>query len=256
MARNLKAYADKAHARGAYLIVDATFGPPPLQDPFLWGADLILHSGTKFIGGHSDMLCGVLVVSPARSKEGWFDKLEAERAHLGNVMGSLEGWLGIRSLRTLEIRVQRQSYNAGKLVSWLNDALHPELESASIDTPSLSSRNGKTIRSVLESVQHASLQGDDLKAGWLKKQMPNGFSPVFSIFLKTEGLARKLPSKLSLFHHATSLGGVESLIEWRSMSDSTVDPRLVRLSIGIEAWEDLRDDLLQGFETLAKESNG
>jgi cystathionine beta-lyase/cystathionine gamma-synthase len=247
IARNLKMYADKAHARGAYLTVDATFGPPPLQDPFLWGADLIMHSGTKFIGGHSDMLCGVLVVNPAREKEGWFDKLRAERLHLGNVMGSLEGWLGVRSLRTLEVRIERQSYNAGKVVAWLHTALHTESGSAASDSSS------KILRSVLASVTHASLQEEDLKGGWLKEQMPNGFGPVFSISMKTEKLARRLPSKLSLFHHATSLGGVESLIEWRSMTDAEVDTRLLRVSIGIEAWEDLRDDLLQGFKALADE---
>lgn len=105
-ARNLKAFAEKAHSRGAFLTVDATFAPPPLQDPFLWGADIVMHSGTKYIGGHSDMLCGVLAVNPARAKEGWFDKLFEERLFLGSVMGSMEGWLGVRSIRTLELRVR------------------------------------------------------------------------------------------------------------------------------------------------------
>lgn len=251
--RNLKYYADRAHSRGAYLTVDATFGPPPLQDPFLWGADIVMHSGTKYFGGHSDMLCGILTVHPSRADQ-WFEKLKAERLFLGNVMGNMEGWLGVRSIRTLEVRVERQTRNAASLVSWLHAALHPESESSVADDPTLSSANTKAIREVLAKIEHASLQEEDLKDGWLQKQMPNGFGPVFSIVMKDESFARRLPSKLALFHHATSLGGVESLIEWRTMTDTHVDRRLLRLSIGIEGWEDLRDDLLQGFKALATEA--
>lgn len=106
------------------------------------------------------------------------------------------------------------------------------------------------MQAVLEKVVHASLQEDDLKDGWLKKQMPIGFGPVFSIVMKTEKLARHLPSKLVLFHHATSLGSVASLIEWRTMTDATVDKRLLRISIGIEGFEDLKSDFLEGFKAL------
>jgi cystathionine beta-lyase/cystathionine gamma-synthase len=253
IAYNLKEFADKAHARGAFLTVDATFGPPPLQDPFLWGADIIMHSGTKYVGGHSDMLCGILAVNPIRAKEGWFDKLFAERQYLGNVMGNMEGWLGVRSVRTLEVRVERQSKNAGLLVKWLHAALYPEKGSVRRDER-LSEENGKIVREVLGTIEHASLQEDDIKDGWLVKQMPNGFGPVFSITMKEQNFARRLPSKLRLFHHATSLGGVESLIEWRTMTDSKVDSRLLRVSVGIEGWEDLRDDLMQGFKALYDES--
>jgi cystathionine beta-lyase/cystathionine gamma-synthase len=252
-AYNLKAFADKAHSRGAYLVVDATFAPPPLQDPFLWGADLVMHSGTKYIGGHSDMLCGVLTVNPARVKEGWPEKLWEERLHLGNVLGSLEGWLGIRSVRTLELRVERQSSNATKLVAWLNAALHPEEAKSEGSAVTVSAEDSIVVRDVVEGIQHASLQKEDLKDGWLLQQMPNGFGPVFAISLKDDILARRLPSKLALFHHATSLGGVESLIEWRAMSDPSVHMRLLRISVGIEGWEDLRDDLLQGFKSLVNE---
>jgi cystathionine beta-lyase/cystathionine gamma-synthase len=207
-AYNLKTYAEKAHSRGAFLTVDSTFGPPPLQDPFLWGADVVMHSGTKYIGGHSDLLCGILAVNPARAKEGWWDKLFEERLFLGNVMGSMEGWLGVRSLRTLELRVERQSNNATKLVAWLNSALHSEESVAGA---------AKAVKAVLAKIEHASLQDEDIKEGWLLKQMAGGFGPVFSITMKEQIFARRLPSKLQLFHHATSLGGVESLIEWRTM---------------------------------------
>jgi len=207
-AYNLKAYAEKAHSRGAYLTVDSTFGPPPLQDPFSWGADIVMHSGTKYIGGHSDLLCGILAVNPVRAKEGWWDKLFEERLFLGNVMGSMEGWLGVRSLRTLELRVERQSHSATKLVAWLNSALHSE---------DSNSGDSKVVKAVLAQIEHASLQEEDIKEGWLLKQMSGGFGPVFSIVMKEQDFARRLPSKLHLFHHATSLGGVESLIEWRTM---------------------------------------
>jgi cystathionine beta-lyase/cystathionine gamma-synthase len=253
-ARNLKAYAEKAHARGAILTVDATLAPPPLQDPFLWGADIVMHSGTKYIGGHSDMLCGTLTVNPARVSEGWLETLEHERAMLGTVMGSMEGWLGVRSVRTMEVRVERQTLNVGKLVAWLNDALNPSKETKDIESTSLNSADSQLIKNVVGKVEHASLQVQDLQDGWLKEQMPNGFGAVFSIIMKTEDLARKLPSKLALFHHATSLGGVESLIEWRSMTDRNVDPKLLRVSVGIEGWEDLRDDFLQGFKAIFEES--
>ncbi|KAL9043466.1 MAG: hypothetical protein Q9214_003349 [Letrouitia sp. 1 TL-2023] len=233
-AYDIGAYADKAHSRGAILVVDATFGPPGLQNPFEWGADVVMHSGTKYLGGHSDMLCGVL----ASKKEGWIRGLMEERAFLGSAMGSMEGWLGIRSLRTLELRVGRQSDNAFHLVQWLDRCLRAadgEKEEA-------------LVKGAVERVQHASLQHSEMH--WLKRQMPNGFGPVFAFWAKNETVAKKLPSRLSLFHHATSLGGVESLIEWRAMSDKTVDRRVVRISVGIEAWEDLKADLLQGFQSL------
>ncbi|KAG9248266.1 pyridoxal phosphate-dependent transferase [Calycina marina] len=248
-AYNLKEFAEKAHSRGAFLVVDATFGPPPLQDPFLWGADIVIHSGTKYVGGHSDMLCGILAVNPERVKEGWFEGLTKERLFLGNVMGNMEGWLGIRSVRTLEVRVERQAFNAGMLVKWLDSALHPGKEGAF----AVGEEASGLVRRVVGRLDHASLQEQDIKDGWLLKQMPNGFGPVFSITMTEQIFARRLPSKLALFHHATSLGGVESLIEWRSMTDSKIDTRLLRVSIGIEGWEDLRNDLLRGFKELVQD---
>lgn len=239
-ARNLEYYRQKADRTGAWLTVDATFAPPPLLDPFLWGADVVMHSGTKYFGGHSDMLCGVLALAPEHSK--WMQGLQEERLVLGSVLGSLEGWLGIRSLRTLEIRVKKQSHDAETLVQWLSSELQKE---------------GSVVSKVVKEVTHASLQKENLEGedAWLKKQMPNGFGPVFAFLTKDELDAKRLPSKLHLFHHATSLGGVESLIEWRAMSDNSCDKALLRVSVGIEGWEDLRDDLLQGFEALLKDKS-
>lgn len=237
---NIAAFAEKAHKRGAYLSVDSTFGPPGLQNPFAQGADVVMHSGTKYIGGHSDMLCGVLAVPEARRD--WFWGLWNERVFLGSVMGSLEGWLGVRSLRTLHLRVQRQSRNTEKLVGWLHGLLSSTTEE---------SEDAQVVKSQVAQIKHASLQTADFD--WLKKQMPNGFGPVFSVWMRDVADAKALPSKLHLFHHATSLGGVESLIEWRRMSDKFVDETMLRVSVGAEDWEDLRDDLLAGFKALAAE---
>lgn len=234
-------YAERAHARGAYLSVDATFAPPGLQDPFRWGADVVMHSGTKYIGGHSDMLCGILAVKKGEEGLKRAKTLRAERIFLGAVLGSLEGWLGVRSLRTLDLRVQRQSSSADKLVRWLQDSLDGKGEG----------KEAEVVKRVVSKISHASLQTADYD--WLKQQMPNGFGPVFSIYMKTPQLARTLPSKLRLFHHATSLGGVESLIEWRRMSDAEVDERLLRVSVGVESWEDLKEDLLGAFESLGND---
>lgn len=234
-------YAERAHARGAYLSVDATFAPPGLQDPFRWGADVVMHSGTKYIGGHSDMLCGILAVKKGEEGLKRAKTLRAERIFLGAVLGSLEGWLGVRSLRTLDLRVQRQSSSADKLVRWLQDSLDSKGEG----------KEAEVVKRVVSKISHASLQTADYD--WLKQQMPNGFGPVFSIYMKTPQLARTLPSKLRLFHHATSLGGVESLIEWRRMSDAEVDERLLRVSVGVESWEDLKGDLLGAFESLGND---
>ncbi|RMD39749.1 hypothetical protein DV735_g5380, partial [Chaetothyriales sp. CBS 134920] len=239
---NIEHYAAVAHSRGAYLLVDATFAPPPLQDPFRHGADVVLHSGTKYIGGHSDLLCGVLAVARAE----WVPKLVYDRLLIGAVMGGLESWLGVRSVRTLELRILRQSQSAARIV----DALDGALTGHTVGT-GLSQSDAAAINAVVAHVRHASLQTADYKT-WLRRQMPNGFGPVFTITMKSADLAKRLPSKLNFFHHATSLGGVESLIEWRTLSDSTVTEDVLRLSIGIEDPQDLLDDLLQGFRALVE----
>lgn len=231
---SIEAYAEKAHSRGAYLIVDSTFAPPSLQDPFLWGADIVMHSGSKYFGGHSDLLCGVL----ASKRADWTKQLFEDRLALGNVLGNMESWLGIRSLRTLEVRVQRASQNSAKLISWLNTSLHAP-------SPAPGSEEA-IVQTVLQKIYHASLQDEP----WLQKQMPNGFGPVFSIVLHREEHAKNIPSKLHYFQHATSLGGVESLIEWRALSDPRVDRKLLRVSVGLENWEDLKYDLFQAFKSL------
>ncbi|KAK3366958.1 pyridoxal phosphate-dependent transferase [Lasiosphaeria ovina] len=244
-ARDLAHYRRRADALGCYLTVDATFAPPPLLDPLALGADVAMHSATKYFGGHSDMLGGVLALRPDRAAA-WLARLREDRLFLGGVMGSLEGWLGVRSLRTLELRVLRQSASAQALVDWLATAT-----TAPTPTSSEEDSDSAFLSSFVLKIQHASLQPEAKDpTSWLRAQMPNGYGPVFALWLRSADDARRLPSKLHLFHHATSLGGVESLIEWRAMSDVSVDKRLLRVSVGVEAWEDLREDLLQGFRAL------
>lgn len=236
-ARNIKYYADKIHAVGGKLVVDATFAPPPLQYPFKWGADIILHSGTKYFGGHSDLLSGVLIVKTA---DEW-TSLWQQRTFLGSMMGSLESWLLLRSLRTLHLRVSRQSENATELVNWIVQAAggkaHDGIPADTVDT-----------------VWHSSLQGKD-EHGWdPKEQHEGGWNATFAIYLKNKEYASLIPHATKLFVPATSLGGVESLIEQRVASDSNADPRLVRLSIGVEDVEDLKEDLRQAIQTAVKKT--
>lgn len=234
---NIEEFAKKAHSHGGYLIVDSTFAPPGLQDPFLWGADIVLHSGSKYFGGHSDLLCGVL----ATHRSEWAKQLFEDRLALGGVMGNLEAWLGVRSLRTLELRVQRASQSAASLIEWFH---------RSMNTPNAAPESEEAlVQTVVQQIHHASLQNEP----WVKRQMPNGYGPVFAIALAKEDFARALPTKLALFQHATSLGGVESLIEWRALSDSRVDRKLLRVSVGLEDWQDLKSDLLRAFRILVRQ---
>ncbi|KAH8434641.1 cystathionine beta-lyase [Aspergillus melleus] len=237
-ARNLEYYADKAHAKGAYLVVDSTFAPPPLQNPLNQGADLVMHSGTKYIGGHSDMLCGLLVVPQHRVDEGWDGTLIEDRRTYGSIMGNMESWLGLRSLRTLDLRVGKQSATATELVSWLSTELQ---------------KPDSVIARTIEKVEHASIQHDALKQGWLQKQMPGGYGPVFSLWTKKAEIAQRLPSRLYVFQHATSLGGVESLMEWRAMSDEGRDPRVLRVSCGVEDVNDMKTDIQQALESMIRD---
>lgn len=271
-ALDIAAYAAKAHARGAWLLVDGTLGPPGLQEPLGLGADVVVHSGTKYLGGHSDLLCGVL----ATRREGWVAGLAVERTVMGSVMGGVEGWLGVRSLRTLELRVKRQSGNAGFLVRWVDGALRGVVGDlrgegegkGDGEVVRVTADDVRLVRRTVARVQHASLQlqqqqqrergkgKEEEDMGWLKKQMPGGFGPVFALTMRTEAFARRLPGGLELFAHATSLGGVESLVEWRAMSDERVDGRVVRVSVGVEGWGDLRDDLGRGLRALIAGEEG
>ncbi|EPQ28561.1 uncharacterized protein PFL1_03865 [Pseudozyma flocculosa PF-1] len=270
-ARDLSLYSERTRAAGGSLVVDSTFAPPPLTDPFAFGADMVMHSGTKYFGGHSDVLCGVLAV---KDKADW-DALWHDRTYLGSTLGSLEAYLLLRSLRTLTLRVQRQSETATKLAQWLHSLSLPSKSSdtSSGDTgeqqsppPSSSSSTSPSSISggkVIGRTWHGSLQprqDTDLdplaKSEGLgfdpRQQMPGGWSPTFAFRTTKPEYARMLPHLLRYFTPATSLGGVESLMEHRIVSDPGEDARLIRVSVGLEDFEDLRADIAQGLETLLK----
>ncbi|CAE6498763.1 unnamed protein product [Rhizoctonia solani] len=213
-ARNIKYYADK--------------------DPFVWGADVVLHSATKYLGGHSDLLAGVLAV---KDLEEW-RALWHIRTFTGNMMGSLESFLLLRSLRTLELRVTRQAASGEALAQWLH-----KISQAPVGETWDGVRGGAIKR-----VWHATLQEQDQE--WVKRQMPGGGPACFTIMLEDPNEARLLPYLLDLFTPATSLGGVESLIEQRYLSDPKEDKRLLRLSVGLEGVEDLKEDLRQGLNKV------
>ncbi|ANB12261.1 putative cystathionine beta-lyase [Sugiyamaella lignohabitans] len=220
LAFDIEHYAKIAHSRGAFLVLDATFAPPPLQDPWSLGVDMVMHSGTKYFGGHSDLLSGILVSKDEKVASA----LMSDRDFTGASPGSLESWLLLRSLRTYHYRIRLQYESANKIVKYLADNI---------------SKLPK-----LEKIYHSSLQTED----FVKKQLPLGGPPVFSIELKDRETARYFPSKLKLFHHATSLGGAESLIEWRCMTDMSVSESLLRVSIGLEDTNDLIGDLVRALQ--------
>ena len=204
-------------ATGADVVVDATLAPPPLQRPLTRGARMVVHSATKYLGGHSDLLGGVVAV---QKEDPLLKHLIHLRHSIGTHAGSLETWLLLRSLRTLDLRVQRQSSTAATLAAWL-----------------------RTQSPIVSQVHHA---GDTNLA---RTQM-NGVGGVFAIDLATESMARALPGTLRLFKDATSLGGVESLAEWRRRYDSAISPTLIRLSVGLEDSDDLITDFQQAFNIL------
>jgi len=237
-ARNIQHYADKIHAVGGRLLVDATFAPPPLQDPFKWGADIVMHSGTKYLGGHSDLLCGVLAV---KSDEEWV-ALWNDRTYLGNTLGSLESYLLLRSLRTLHLRVPRQSETGTALAAWLKRVSQIPI--------------GETWDGVkgglIKQVWHAYFQQET----WVKEQLEGGGPACFGFLMNEVDHARMLPHSMKFFTPATSLGGVESLLEYRFTSDPGADRRLIRCSVGVEDLEDLKADFRQGFKQAEKRAKG
>lgn len=219
IAYDIALWAERAHSKGALLVVDSTFAPPPLQDAFEQGADLVMHLATKYLGGHSDLLAGVLVTKDPEVKV----KLLEERVYLGTNIGNLESFLLLRLLRSLKVRVLQQSASATAIAKWLDSQVG--------------------VLPALAKVYHLLLQTD----AFIKTQMPGGFNPTFSIEVASEEIARALPDRLEYFYHATLLGGVESLIEWRTLLDEHAPKTLLRISVGLEDVEDLIEDLRQAL---------
>lgn len=216
--------AGLAHAAGAILGVDATVAPPVTTQALQLGADLVFHSATKYMNGHSDLTAGILVTKRADAR---WQEIKFVREHSGGVLGSFEAWLLLRGMRTLALRFERASNSALKIARHF--ANHPKLEA--VLYPGLESHPGHAIA---------------------RRQMRNGFGGMLSICV-TGGAKEALAVavNLKLFIPATSLGGVESLVEHRASVESPlskVKPNLLRLSIGIEEPADLIADLEQALD--------
>ena len=215
--------ARDAHAAGAILAVDCTAAAPISTQSLELGADIVFHSATKYLNGHSDLNAGVLAT---RMVDARWDEIDEVRRLTGGILGSFEAWLLLRGMRTLAIRWERCSKNAMKIAEYLQS--HPAVER--VLYPGLPSHPSYPIA---------------------KRQMTNGFGGMMSVQMKGgREAARQFVSATKLFVRATSLGGVESLIEHRRTVEgphSKVPANLIRISVGIEDVEDLIEDLRQSL---------
>ncbi|MEO5320766.1 aminotransferase class I/II-fold pyridoxal phosphate-dependent enzyme [Arthrobacter sp. CC3] len=226
---DIRALTAAAHDAGAIVVTDNTFSTPLVQQPLSLGSDVVLHSVTKYLAGHSDVVLGALVTSDAAIRA----TLLHHRIIHGGIAGPFEAWLALRGLRTLALRIERSQASAAVLAARLSD--HPRIES--IRFPGLETDPGHERA---------------------KSQMKSFGSVLCIQIAPADGLngadaADKLVRALQLWLPATSLGGVESLIERRrrhAAEPVSVPDNLVRLSVGIENVEDLWADLEQALDAL------
>jgi cystathionine gamma-synthase len=224
---DIAALAEIGHAAGAIVVVDNTFASPYLQNPLALGADVVVHSTTKYLGGHSDVLGGAVVTSNEEIAE----KVGFHQFAVGAVAGPMDAWLTVRGIKTLAVRVERHSANAQAIAERLVG--HPSIER--VYYPGLAEHPGHEIAA---------------------RQM-RGFGGMLSLAL-TGGApaARKLVESTEVFLLAESLGGVESLIGYPSEmthasvrgTELEVPDNIVRLSVGIEGVDDLIGDVLQALD--------
>lgn len=223
---DLRACAEAAHGSGLLVGVDNTFATPVLTRPLELGADIVMHSATKYLGGHSDVLGGALVVG----RQELFDRLYFIQNATGGVMGPLEAFLCSRGLKTLELRVREQCRTAQQLAEFLA----ADRRVSRVLYPGLKSHPGHEL---------AARQMGGAFGAMLSFEVQGGFES-----------AKRVVESTNIFQLAVSLGAVESLIEQpASMSHASYDradrlahgisDALIRLSVGLEAFEDLRDDL-------------
>ncbi len=218
---DIRAAADAAHAVGALVVVDNTFATPYLQQPLPLGADVVLHSTTKYLGGHSDVVGGFL----ATNDDAISERLAFLQKSLGAVPGPFDSWLVLRGVKTLSVRMDKHCANAAAIASFLERETRVE----QVFYPGLPTHPGHQLAAA---------------------QMRN-FGGMVSFLAGSEEEAVALVARTKIWKLAESLGGVESLIEQpaRMTHASTADapfavpPSLVRLSVGIEAVHDLIDDL-------------
>jgi cystathionine beta-lyase/cystathionine gamma-synthase len=218
---DIRAAADAAHEAGAMVVVDNTFASPYLQQPLSLGADVVLHSTTKYLGGHSDLIGGFVATSDPTVAE----RLYFLQKSLGAVPGPLDCWLVLRGAKTLAVRMRQHCDNAQAIAGYLDR--HPRVEK--VLYPGLPHHPGHAIAS---------------------RQMRD-FGGMISFLVESEDEAVALVERTKIWKLAESLGGVESLIEIPALmthmstaeSPFAAPPNLIRLSVGLEAPEDLLADL-------------
>ena len=220
---DVRAAAEIAHAAGAILGVDATATPAVTLRALDLGADIVFHSGTKYLAGHSDVTAGVLATRVADAR--WED-VKLARTLMGGVLGPFESWLLLRGMRTLHVRYERQAANAMAIARRFER--HPRLDA--VLYPGLESHPGHAVA---------------------KRQMTSGFGAMLSLLVAGGAAdAKRVATRTRLFVPATSLGGVESLIEHRATVEgphSVVPENLLRVSVGIENADELIADLEQAL---------
>jgi len=227
---DIAALAEIGHSAGALVVVDNTFASPYLQQPLALGADVVVHSTTKYLGGHSDVVGGALVINDDELA----NKVGFLQFGIGAISGPMDAWLTTRGIKTLAVRVDRHSSNALTIAEALVG--HPAIEA--VHYPGLESHPGHELAA---------------------RQM-RAFGGMLSLqFVGGPAVARAFAEATTLFQLAESLGGVESLIGYPTeMTHASVrgtalevPENLVRLSVGIESVDDLLADLLTALDTLA-----
>jgi cystathionine gamma-synthase len=224
---DIAATAEIAHAAGALVAVDSTVASPVLTRPLTLGADIVMHAGTKYLNGHSDLVAGALVT---REDSEFWRRVKTVRAQIGGTLGSFEAWLLLRGMRTLYLRVRAASQSAQRIAEHFSN--HPLVEA--VLYPGLPGAHGHAIAA---------------------RQMHGGFGGMMSLRVKAgqrggEPAAIATAAHVELWKRATSLGGTESLIEHRASVEGAgtpAPPDLLRLSVGIEDCADLIADLEQAL---------
>jgi cystathionine gamma-lyase len=234
---DLQAMAAIAKERGILCACDNTFASPFNQRPLELGFDIVVHSATKYLNGHSDVIGGVAIVGGGEALAPVRERLGFLQNAVGAIAGPFDSFLALRGLKTLALRVERHNANAGALAQWLEQ--QPKV--SRVHYPGLASHP-----------QHA----------LAKRQMVGGFGGMISLDLATDlAGARRFLEAVKIFALAESLGGVESLIEHPAiMTHATIPAEtraalgigdaLVRLSVGVEDVEDLREDLAQALAAI------
>ncbi len=228
---DIAALSALAHENGALLAVDNTFLSPHFQKPLTLGADIVLHSGTKYLCGHNDVIAGFLVLKDATSAQAKRIELLAKSA--GPNLSALDSWLMLRSIKTLGVRVERQAENALAIARWLGTL--PEV--TEVLYPGLADHPGYA----------------------LQQKQASGAGGMISFKVRSAEIAKAALGRLHLIAFAESLGGVETLLTYpiaqthaempaELLKRTGLDDKLLRLSVGIEDVEDLKTDLQQALQ--------